>query len=88
MTDPMTAAARIAQLEVQVDWLRQLVDHLYGELGVAAPAYRPPVPKVDDEISRAIDAGRMITATKLYRERTGVGLMEAKDAVEALARGR
>ncbi len=88
MTDPLTAAARIAELEVQVDWLRQLVDHLYGELGVTAPVYRPPSPKVDDEITRAIDAGNMIAAIKVYRERTGAGLKEAKDAVEAMAGAR
>jgi ribosomal protein L7/L12 len=32
-----------------------------------------------------LEAGRKIEAIKVYRERTGVGLKEAKDAVEALA---
>jgi len=32
-------------------------------------------------------AGRKIEAIKIYRERMGVGLKEAKDAVEALERG-
>ena len=32
--------------------------------------------------------GKKIEAIKLYRERHGVGLKEAKDAVEALAAGR
>jgi ribosomal protein L7/L12 len=31
--------------------------------------------------------GQKIEAIKLYRERTGVGLKEAKDAVEAIQRG-
>lgn len=34
-----------------------------------------------------IEKGQTIEAIKLYRERTGAGLKEAKDAVEALARG-
>ena len=34
-----------------------------------------------------LDQGQMIVAIKLYRERTGAGLKEAKDAVEAIQRG-
>ena len=34
----------------------------------------------------AIQRGQKIVAIKLWRERTGVGLAEAKDAVESLAR--
>lgn len=39
------------------------------------------------EIQREIQAGRKINAIKIYRETFGVGLKEAKDAVEALERG-
>jgi ribosomal protein L7/L12 len=39
------------------------------------------------EIESLIAAGRKIEAIRLYRERYGVGLKEAKDAVDAFARG-
>ncbi|WP_212743062.1 ribosomal protein L7/L12 [Sphingopyxis sp. 2PD] len=54
----------------------------------------PPRPMVrvgderidNDEIRALIRADRKIEAIKLVRERTGLGLAEAKDAVEALER--
>ena len=85
---------RVADLEVQVDWLRQLVDQLYRQLDVVPPSYRPPAlggqaaptwpPPADDPIMVALARGNKIDAIKLYRERTGAGLKEAKDAVDAL----
>ena len=33
-----------------------------------------------------VGSGKKINAIKLYRERTGVGLAEAKDAIEAWER--
>jgi ribosomal protein L7/L12 len=44
-----------------------------------------PFPTSDvDEIQRRVLAGDKIGAIKLYRERTGVGLAEAKSAIEQL----
>jgi len=40
------------------------------------------------EIASLVKAGRKIDAVKLYREITGAGLKEAKDAVEMIAAGR
>ena len=40
---------------------------------------------VEPELLSLLGRGEKIQAIKLYRERTGVGLKEAKDAVEALA---
>nr|WP_240939860.1 ribosomal protein L7/L12 [Planosporangium flavigriseum] len=40
------------------------------------------------EVVRELEAGRKIQAIKAYRDATGAGLKEAKDAVEALARSR
>jgi len=37
----------------------------------------------DSEIEQQIRSGHLIDAIKLYREKNGVGLKEAKDAVEA-----
>jgi len=42
-------------------------------------------PKEDDEIVRTLLAGNRINAIKLYRQRTGVGLKEAKDAIDRMA---
>ena len=40
-----------------------------------------------EQVSALLANGQKISAIKLYRERTGVGLKEAKDAVEAIQRG-
>ncbi len=39
------------------------------------------------ELNALVSRGHKIEAIKLYRERTGTGLKEAKDAVEAVERG-
>jgi ribosomal protein L7/L12 len=88
-------AQRLSDLELKVDGLVQLVEHLYHQLGVSAPGYQPGgsqsggaaaySPATDPEILQAIAAGNLIEAIKVYRKRTGVGLKEAKDAVEAMA---
>jgi ribosomal protein L7/L12 len=58
-------------------------------------AGRPPKPEsgarisdrdTQDRLSAAIAAGRKIEAIRLYRESTGTGLKDAKDAVDALER--
>jgi ribosomal protein L7/L12 len=50
---------------------------------VGLPGQPPNGP--DDEVLTLIRSGNKIAAIKAYRERTGLGLKEAKDAVEALA---
>jgi ribosomal protein L7/L12 len=50
-----------------------------------------PVPQPNDlegQILSLIEQNRKIAAIKLYREQTGSGLKEAKDAVEGLALGQ
>ena len=37
-----------------------------------------------DEVRQLKSSGKLINAIKLYREQTGVGLKEAKDAVEGM----
>lgn len=49
----------------------------------AAPAARAN-PNVDPEVVRLIRANNKIEAIKRYREMTGLGLRESKDAVEAI----
>jgi Ribosomal protein L7/L12 C-terminal domain len=43
---------------------------------------------VSDDVIAAVDAGHKIEAIKILREETGLGLAEAKDVVDRLARSR
>jgi ribosomal protein L7/L12 len=45
-------------------------------------------PEHDPYIMSLVTAGKKIEAIKVYRERTGTGLKEAKDAIDALERGQ
>ena len=83
---------RISDLELKVHYLVTLVENLYVQLGVAIPtvdgtgaAGAAAGPSGDPQIQAAIASGELIVAIKRYRELTGAGLKEAKDAVEAMA---
>lgn len=53
----------------------------------AAPVQAAELPaEAAAEIDRLLAAGQPISAIKLYRERTGVGLAEAKRAIDAWGR--
>jgi len=41
-----------------------------------------------EEVLAAVDAGRKIEAIKILREKTGIGLADAKHAIDALSRER
>lgn len=57
----------------------------------AVRAAPPPLPvareNLDAAIQSALRAGNKIEAIKRYREKTGLGLKEAKDAIDAMAAG-
>ena len=75
--------------------LERKVSELYERLGQAEPATgfgggfgdEPASVSAaeDPRIVELVQAGNQIQAIKLYRELTGVGLAEAKDAVDRLA---
>ena len=44
--------------------------------------------EISDQVIAAVDAGRKIEAIKILREETGLGLKEAKDVVDSLARAK
>jgi len=44
-------------------------------------------PATEGDVVSMLQQGRKIDAIRIYREQTGAGLREAKDAVEALERG-
>ena len=56
--------------------------------GVPAPLSAGVDESFRSELVSLLDRGQKIEAIKLYRERTGAGLKEAKDAVEAIQRGQ
>jgi ribosomal protein L7/L12 len=58
------------------------------ERGQAPPASPVGDRAFEDEVATLLERGQKIEAIKRYRERTGVGLKEAKDAVEAIWRGQ
>lgn len=47
-----------------------------------------PTAQMSDNVLRLIGAGKKIEAIKLVRDQTGLGLAEAKDAVERIERGQ
>jgi large subunit ribosomal protein L7/L12 len=75
--------ARIAELERRVGRLEgQLAAMAQAPAGTSGTLPTPEAWMV--EVQELRRDGKLINAIKLYREQTGVGLKEAKDAVEAL----
>jgi ribosomal protein L7/L12 len=84
-----TEAADIEQLKIQVAHLTEQINGLYRHLGIGQlEAASLGSGEPSQEILDALSAGNLIMAIKLYREQTGVGLAEAKGAVEDIARQR
>jgi hypothetical protein len=63
--------------------LEKKVDLILKHLGLDYVEQTPNCPLSPEVQEVARDPGRKIQAIKLHREQTGVGLREAKDAVEA-----
>jgi len=76
-------AEEIAQLKLEVKRLGRLVEGLYVRLdGVAPDATADISDEPPAEVVEALRAGNLIEAIRLWRERTGLGLAEAKHQVE------
>lgn len=67
------------ELTRRLNRLEDKVDLLLKHEGLE----EPPLPR-QDEVVALVRAGKKIEAIKVYREATGVGLAEAKNAVERL----
>ena len=80
--------SRVAKLELAVAQLQAQVAAggvPYGAPTPAGAAGQPAAgPDWMSEVRDLVARGNKIEAIKVYRERTGLGLKEAKDAVEAL----
>lgn len=75
----------IARLRRRVDALEAALREVCERTGLD-PAIVAAKPSVDAEVLELVRAGQKIHAIKRYREVTGAGLREAKEAVEAIER--
>lgn len=76
-------AARLLQSRrgITLDEAAAEIDRLRGDITPLDPG--STADPITPEIAAAVRSGRKIEAIKLYREAHGVGLKEAKDAVDA-----
>ncbi|HJC68901.1 hypothetical protein [Brachybacterium sp. EE-P12] len=90
---------RAAQLQKQIDHLRERNRHLEALVQVLAD--RAGVDEAElsqlrgragamipEPCARLVAEGEVIEAIKVYREHTGAGLKEAKDAIDRYREGR
>jgi ribosomal protein L7/L12 len=70
--------ARVRELEEKLEFLYRRLNIDYADPGAD--------PALASEIQDALRRGNKIEAIKIYRELTGVGLAEAKDAIERAER--
>ena len=78
-------AADIADLKTQVARLTRLVEALYARSGEPMPNLDVSLDAPPADVLDAVRSGQLITAIKLWREYTGLGLAEAKAEMEQLA---
>ncbi|MBN1121893.1 MAG: ribosomal protein L7/L12 [Anaerolineae bacterium] len=76
----MILARVVKQLERKVDFILSEMNLVYDDFG------DDDLFDLDD-VRAALLSGNKIEAIKLYRLQTGVGLKEAKDAVDEMAKG-
>lgn len=78
--------AQIATLESKNRALEGLVQELAGRAGLDDAELRrlrdEALPQVPEECRRLVAEDRVIEAIKAYREHTGAGLLEAKNAID------
>jgi len=70
-----------------VDPEAQRCPHCGAWLSQQPDAPEPNLDSLEDAVRSLLTQGQKIAAIKLYREQTGVGLAEAKNAVEGIERG-
>jgi ribosomal protein L7/L12 len=80
----MSDSAELAALRIRVADLERKLDYVMRRLNVPDPD--TPQASVLAEAEQWLRQGKKIEAVKAYRERTGVGLKEAKDVVDDLER--
>jgi len=82
----MITETEIQQLRSRVNELEDRLKFIYQRLGIDYATDPSANPISSPEIQAALRSGNKIEAIKIYRELTGVGLAEAKDAIEKAGR--
>ena len=75
-------SATVAELLQRVSLLERKVSHLYEIAQRAEPDFDSST--VSDEVMTLVQENRTIEAIRLHREQTGIGLAEAKAAIDNL----
>lgn len=91
MTFPVGQEERIRALEAQVQHLSALVGNLSRSVGLQPSNSEQPEavasgPERDPVLQGLLARGSAIEATKRYRALTGMGLREAKAAIDQMLR--
>lgn len=82
--DYLDAARRLqSRTGISLEEAAAEIERLRASITPLNLATSPVADPITPEIAAAIRAGRKIEAIKLYRQAHGVGLKEAKDAVDA-----
>lgn len=82
----MVTETEVLQLRTRINELEDRLKYLYRHLGMAYDSDPTASPINNPQIQEALRRGNKIEAIKLYRELTGVGLAEAKQAIEQAER--
>jgi hypothetical protein len=82
----MITETEVQQLRSRINELEDRLKMLYRHLNLDYNSDPGSDPILNPKIQDALGKGNLIEAIKVYRELTGVGLAEAKAAVERLAR--
>ena len=77
----------IALLRQRIVRLEAQVEYLYKHLGIHMMA-EGEIPSDDPRVIEALKKNNLLEAIKIYREITGLGLAEAKSAVEEIKKRR
>ncbi len=75
---------RLIQLEARMHRMETMMQTLLMRLDIDPSEITPREPSETRAIREALLAGHKINAIKLYRELYGVGLKDAKDAIDAM----
>ena len=76
--------ARLVRLEARVARMESAMQALLARLDIDPAEFIPQQSQDNQAIWNALMAGNKILAIKIYREQYGVGLKEAKDAIDAM----
>ncbi|MFF7854470.1 ribosomal protein L7/L12 [Streptomyces sp. NPDC007904] len=74
----LTVQSGLSRTDRRIARVERRLDQVLAHLGIDEDLPRR------DEIERLVREGRKVQAVKVYREATGAGLVEAKEAVDRL----